>query len=264
MSSNQLELTDKEKKVIMTNFFPVSATSADMSFCMGVANQFGLNPLLNQIYFVERKSKVNNQWHTKTVPMVGRGGFLTIAHKSGKFAGIEVSTAIEETPFFGANGWEMKKDLTATAKVFRTDTEKAFVVTVAFEEYAQYSNYNNVQTLTKFWKEKGVTMLKKVAESQALRTAFNVSGIYVEEEINDNNTTDEPKAKELPKEHDDVNAMLTEDLGSKSVNVADGTSAEDVAEEMPAYTTVENTFIGEKQVSEQIHKNQSAMELDIG
>ena len=262
--SNQLGLTEKEKKVIMTNFFPVSATSADMSFCMGVANQFGLNPLLNQIYFVERKSKVNNQWITKTVPMVGRGGFLTIAHKSGKFAGLETSAQIEEVPQYGANGWEMKSDLVATAKVYRTDTEKPFIVSVAFSEYAQYKEYNGVKELTKFWKEKGVTMLKKVAESQAYRTAFNVSGIYVEEEINDNNTTDEPKAKELPKEHDDVNAMLTEDLGSKSVNVADGTSTEEVAEEMPAYATVEDTFIGEKQVSEQIHKNQSAMELDIG
>ena len=183
--------------------------------------------------------------------MVGRGGFLTIAHKSGKFAGIEVIAEIKDTPIFENGGWIMKSDLVATAKVFRTDTDKSFDVSVSFNEYAQKTFKGD---LTKFWKEKGVTMLKKVAESQSLRTAFNVNGIYIEEEINDQHNN-EPKVKELPKEKDEVNAMLTEDLGNKAVNIVDGTTTDAEIEEMPAYTAVENEY--------QTHENQGTLELNL-
>ena len=181
---NELELTDNEKKVIKDNFFPQNASVEDMRFCMSIANQFGLNPLLNQIYFVGRKSKVGNNWIEKVSPMVGRDGFLTLAHKSGKFAGIETTTTIKKTPRYDGKTWTEERDLVAICKVYRTDSERPFVVEVAFNEYAGKTREGD---LTKFWKEKGVTMLMKVAESQCLRKAFNVSGIYAEEELADVN-----------------------------------------------------------------------------
>ena len=134
--SNELQLTDNEKKVIKNNFFPQNASTEDMRFCMSIANQFGLNPLLNQIYFVGRKAKVNSQWIEKVSPMVGRDGFLTIAHKSGKFAGIETKTTIKQVPTFDGNEWTEERDLVAICSVYRTDTERPFIVEVAFKEYA--------------------------------------------------------------------------------------------------------------------------------
>lgn len=238
--SNQLALTDDEKKVIMKNFFPPTATKEDMAFCMGVANQFGLNPLLNQIYFVERSTGYGQDKVTKTVPMVGRGGFQTIAHKSGQFAGIETSVDIAEAPTFKNGVWINESDLVATCKVYRKDTEKAFIVSVAFKEYAQ-KKYGGA--LTKFWQEKGVTMLKKVAESQALRSAFNVNGIYIEEEINDNKSRPEAQAPQVT-EVDEINAMLTQDLTGKNVDIVDGQVTEnDDIDEMPAYVTPEKTTL---------------------
>lgn len=237
--NDQLGLTTAEKNVVLKNFFPPNASSADMAFCMGVANKFGLNPLLNQIYFVERKQKIDNNWITKVAPMVGRDGFLTIAHKSGQFDGIETTTEIKKVPFLDGDQWEEKTDLVAICKVYRKDTERAFIVEVSFNEYAGRKNSGE---LTKFWKEKGVTMLMKVSESQCLRKAFNVSGVYAEEELNDVNIVPsseaEPKQLKQP-EHDDVNAELTEGMAGQSVNIVSGEVTEegiDHAEyERPAY-----------------------------
>ena len=250
--SNELQLTKDEKLVIKNNFFPVNTTPADMAFCMGVANQFGLNPILNQIYFVGRKAKINGQWVEKVSPMVGRDGFLTIAHKSGKFAGIETKTTIKQVPTFKNGEWVEERDLVAICSVYRTDTERPFIVEVAFSEYAGKTNQGE---LTKFWREKGATMLKKVAESQCLRKAFNVSGIYSEEELNDINVV--PKAEEVVETTtDDVTALITEDMNNQNVNIVTGEVSQHTqpaGEEVPAY------------MSDEVAENpqQQTLELDI-
>ena len=57
-----------------------------------------------------------------------------------------------------------------------------FIVEVAYSEYVQTTSRGDI---TKFWKEKPKTMIKKVAESQALRKAFDITGLYSKDEIND-------------------------------------------------------------------------------
>jgi len=245
--ANKLQLTDNEKRVIKNQFFPQTATTEDIRFCMAIANQFGLNPLLNQIYFVGRKAKVNGQWIEKVSPMVGASGFLTIAHKSGKFGGIETKTTIKQVPTFKGGEWIEERDLVAICSVYRTDTERPFIVEVSFKEYAQKTREGE---LTKFWKEKSVTMLKKVAESQCLRKAFDVSGIYAEEELNDINPV--IKAEEVVAPADDnVTALLTEDMSNQNVNVVTGEVTED-----------EVDMLEEIEV-ETIHENQGVLELDV-
>mgnify|MGYP007017067282 CR=1 FL=1 len=44
-----------------------------------------------------RRSKVNDQWIEKVEPLAGRDSFLTLAHRTGKFAGIESKVEIKET-----------------------------------------------------------------------------------------------------------------------------------------------------------------------
>jgi len=245
--SNELELTDNEKRVIKNQFFPQTATTEEIRFCMAIANQFGLNPLLNQIFFVPRKSKVNGQWIEKVSPLVGRDGFLTIAHKSGKFAGIETTTTIKKVPVFSNGEWNEERDLVGICKVYRTDTERPFIVEVSFKEYAQKTFQGD---LTKFWKEKPITQIKKVAESQCLRKAFNVSGIYAEEELNDINPVIKSEEVVAPVE-DNVTALLTEDMSNQNVNVVSGEVTEnevDLLEEIEVET---------------IHENQGVLELDV-
>ncbi|MDA3056460.1 MULTISPECIES: phage recombination protein Bet [unclassified Campylobacter] len=177
--------TDEEKRIIRNQFFPagVNVSDNDMIYCMRVAKTFGLNPILKQIYFVERKTLVDKQWITKVEPVAGRDSFLTLAHRSGKFAGIESEAVIKEKPFYNGTEWQIRKELVAIAKVYRTDTERPFVVEVSYSEYAQKTRQGEI---TKFWREMPETMLKKVAESQCLRKAFNISGLYSIDERGDN------------------------------------------------------------------------------
>ena len=76
--------------------------------------------------------------------------------------------------------WEDFKDLVATSKVFVKGIDHPFIVTVNYSEYVQKKHTGEV---TKFWSDKPQTMLKKVAESQVLRKAFDITGLYDESEL---------------------------------------------------------------------------------
>lgn len=114
----------------------------------------GLNPLLNEIFAISYAGTMSIQ--------VARDGFLTIAHRSGKFAGLESGVKEEGTKKLG---W---------AKVYHKD----FLVPVYQE--ADFNEYNTGKNL---WVSKPNTMIKKVAEAMALRKAFNINGVYSPEEM---------------------------------------------------------------------------------
>lgn len=112
--------------------------------------------------------------------MVGRDGFLSIAHRTNQFAGIETSAGIREVPQLENGQWVIKQQLVAESTVWRKDSDKPVTVQVSYNEYCQRTAEG---TPTRFWLEKPETMLKKVAESQALRKAFNIHGVYSPEEL---------------------------------------------------------------------------------
>jgi|GEM_PF-2800917 len=64
--------------------------------------------------------------------------------------------------------------------------------------------------ITKFWREKPETMLKKVAESQALRKAFDISGLYSVDEVGENEDKDDklPQKLQTPKTQN-LNELLS-------------------------------------------------------
>lgn len=169
-------LSKEEKSVIDRQFFPQGASVDDKRYCMQVAEGFGLNPILKQIYFIPRKVNVgdmkNPKWIEKTEPFIGRDSFLLIAHRTNLFDGMETTSSIEETPFLDNGEWKLKRDLTATTKVFKKDCKLPFIVTVNYSEYVQKKKDG---TITQIWNDMPITMLKKVSESQALKKAFNIT-----------------------------------------------------------------------------------------
>jgi len=174
-------LTNEEKRVVKAQFFPEGTTVEEMNYCMKVAESLNLNPILKQIWFIPRRSKnANNQWVNKVEPMAGRDSFLTLGHRSGQFDGIKSWVEIKEGPSLVNGEWEMKKDLYGIAEVRRKDTSETWRVEVKYAEYVQTKADG---TPTKFWSGKPETMIKKVAESQVLRKAFNISGLYDESEL---------------------------------------------------------------------------------
>lgn len=172
---------DKEQMaVIESQFFPQGASKAEQAYCFSVARELCLNPITKEIFFVKRRQKIGDTWINKVEPMVGRDGFLSIAHRTNQFAGIETTATIREAPVLEEGQWRQKQQLVAECSVWRKDSPKPFTVQVAYNEYCQRTNEGQP---TKFWAEKPETMLKKVAESQALRKAFNIHGVYSPEEL---------------------------------------------------------------------------------
>lgn len=95
---------------------------------------------MHQVFFVPRRAKVTKNGKDvrieKIEPLVGRDG-LTIAHKSGKFGGIRSYSEIKNYPKLVNNQWQYTQDLVAICEVYRTDTNKPFIVEVAYSEYVQ-------------------------------------------------------------------------------------------------------------------------------
>ena len=176
----KIEFDQEQLHVIESQFFPQGASKAEQAYCFSVAKELCLNPITKEIFFVNRRQRVGDKWVNKVEPMVGRDGFLSIAHRSNKFAGIETTTSIREVPQLEGIQWRMKTQLVAECSVWRKDSSKPFTVQVAYNEYCQRTAEGQP---TKFWAEKPETMLKKVAESQALRKAFNIHGVYCPEEL---------------------------------------------------------------------------------
>jgi phage recombination protein Bet len=165
---------------IKKQFFPANSNVKDIEFCIKVAQELNLNPVKREIFFIERKAQVNGQWITRVEPLTSRDGFLSIAHKSGLFAGIKSWTELRNVPKLINGQWNDSTELVAVAEVYRKDTDIPTVVEVEYSEYVQLTKAG---APTKFWAKMPKTMLKKVAESQALRKAFNISGIYAVEEM---------------------------------------------------------------------------------
>lgn len=176
----KIDFSQEELAVIKKQFFPAGGTPAEQQYCFAVAKELGLNPITREVFFVPRKQKVNGQWVEKIEPMVGRDGFLSIAHRSSQLAGMETTAGIREVPRLVGGKWQFQQDLVAECTVWRKDSEKPFTVQVSYSEYVQKNNEGHP---TKFWSEKPETMLKKVAESQCLRKAFNIHGVYSPEEM---------------------------------------------------------------------------------
>ena len=191
-------LKEDEIKLVKSQFFPPTATVQEIEYCMGVAKSFNLNPILKQIFFVPRKSKVGNQWIEKVEPLAGRDSFITLAHRSGVFESIESYTEIRKVPILQQGQWVETDELVGIAKVYKTNREKPFIVEVNYSEYVQTKQSGEV---TKFWKEKPHTMIKKVAESQCLRKAFDITGLYDETEVESGNIIEaeiQPQASHQP------------------------------------------------------------------
>ncbi len=139
----------------------------------------GLNPLISEIAAVPYYNKKTGK--TVLSIQVMRDGFLTIAHRSGKFAGMKSGVKEHTLHEIKEGESEISEKIAKTryvgwAKVYHKDFKVPLYQEADFEEYD-----NSVKN--PLWISKPKTMIKKVAESMALRKAFNVSGVYAKEEM---------------------------------------------------------------------------------
>jgi len=136
-------------------------TDTEFELLMYMANKYGLDPLVHQIWAVKYQNK-------PALIFAGRDGFLEIAHRSGYFDGMEAGTR------------EEYEDIIGWCKVYRKDMSHPFYVEVYLKEYLKPLTAGQRPGP---WQTMPRVMIQKVAESSALRRAFSVSGLYCPEEI---------------------------------------------------------------------------------
>jgi len=142
------------------------ATEQEIVLFLNQCKMFDLNPFKREIHLIKYSDR------DPATFVVGYDVYLKRANRSKLWAGME--SGIKGT---GNN-------MIAWVKVYRKDWAQPLYHEVDFEEYAKYKKDGE---LTRFWKEKPKTMLKKVAISQAFRMAFpeDFAGMpYTVEEIN--------------------------------------------------------------------------------
>lgn len=157
----------------------------------------GLDPLSRQIYALERREKVGNEWVSRMSIQTGIDGFRLIAERTGRYA-----PGPEATFDYDAKG-NLRK---ATAFVKKLTADGTWHEVSASAFWPEYVATNKEGRPTRIWAEKPHVMLSKCAESLALRKAFpaEMSGLYTAEEMDKANapTVDyqppAPEAAEQP------------------------------------------------------------------
>lgn len=149
---------------------------ADMVQFLTLCQVNQLNPFLREAYLVK--------YGTQPAQMItSKDAFMKRADRCQDFEGIESGV-------IGMNEQDVVQDFQGSflppkwkviggwAKVYRKG-RKPYVQRVSFDEYNQQQST---------WKKIPLTMIKKVAEVQALREAFpnNLSGLYISNEYADN------------------------------------------------------------------------------
>lgn len=180
MSAELVKAADWQSQIdLVKRMYAKGATDDEFKLMSHIAVKYELDPLVKQIWLVKYGTQPASIF-------TGRDGFLSIAHRTGQFAGmstevVKVDEKIEVVKsrknFKGEKitnvvkrEWQYK----AVCTVRRKDTPHPFIVEVYEEEYTTAEN---------LWQTKPRTMLGKVAESQCLRKAFDIAGLYSPEEM---------------------------------------------------------------------------------
>lgn len=154
----------------------------DLAFFLLVANQYHLNPLKNEIYATYQKVQKGKQWVEKIVPIPSIHGLRKLARQS-------------KNPSYNYTGkaeCEIDGDgdiISATVPVYghfenSTEIVKVGEYTAYMEEFVKTKTDNDGNTYRSGnWKTMPRVMLVKCAEANAIRSSFDIGGIYIEEEI---------------------------------------------------------------------------------
>ena len=154
------------------------ATDEEFKLLLYMAHQYQLDPLLKQIYLVKYGNKPAQIF-------AGRDGYLAIAQRSGALDGLSTTVRVEAVPLsveytYYADGarktgtFRREVQYVATCTIWHRHMSHPVISEVWEEEYT---------TGRDLWVNKPRTMIAKVAECQALRKAFNISGLYDPDEI---------------------------------------------------------------------------------
>jgi len=135
------------------------ASNEEMLALVVVANEYGLNPLLKEMYAFPAKGG-------GIVPLVGIDGWTKIVNRQPNFDGVEFRDVVNE------NGELVAMD----CLMYRKDRSHPVIVRERMSECARN---------TEPWTKTGSRMLRHRVYIQAARLAFGISGLVDEDEAPD-------------------------------------------------------------------------------
>lgn len=215
------EMTGYEPDLIRVIQETVAKKTAPMElvYFLKIAKGLDLNPLTKEIWcYKDNKGNL--------LIFAGRDGFLTVAQRDKQFQGLRSSEVCKNDVFeLDIPNAEITHKISvkeprgpivgAYAIAYRKNGEK----TIEWAETATYDKGSNA------WATHKAEMIKKVAEVHALRKAFGIHGLYVEEEFvikNEVVVSDTP-TKELPSaDQPDFIAQIKDILAEKFAGKGEG------------------------------------------
>lgn len=198
-----------EQRELIRQTIAPNCTQAEFDLFLEIAQRYGLNPLHGEIYAAKMPSRDGGGG--KFTPIVGRDGFLAIANRHPDFKGIEADVVHEFDDFkrnadgtvshtyeLGSGGQQPEKveadpvtDSEPGTKVTPPTVRKRGNIVGAWAIvhragrvptyfFAPFHEYNTGKSA---WRGYPDAMIRKVAVANALREAFNLSGLYHEAEL---------------------------------------------------------------------------------
>lgn len=209
LSKMKKELGTNEKQVtFVRNMINPDLTDVELMVFLTFSNKLQLNPFLQEIIPIVYKGK-----ERRVSYIITRTGKRVVAGRTGQLQGITTETT------YTAGG----EQVPAYAEGARLFSAKATVVRngINFTAEVLNSEYNTGYNV---WKTKPDTMLRKVAESQALSSAFpEILGSTYDEAEAESMTNGHNKVIEVPDDKEPATQEQRDTLKEMGIDVGDRT-----------------------------------------
>ena len=179
--AEQVKSYSLEELKIIKETVAKGASDLELAYFANVSKRYGLDPFLKQIWFY-KDTKGN------IIILAGRDGFLSLAQKDPRWNGI-TSDIVRKDEFFSmdaSNGkTEHHKVVTSKEPIlgaYAICRPKGVEITTI--EWADFEVYNKNYNV---WKSDPAAMIKKVAETHALKKAYGISGLQSEYDFDTTN-----------------------------------------------------------------------------
>lgn len=206
--SNTMDLWESEKSLAeIKAIFAKNLSNNEFSAFIGMGKANDLNPFLREIWAVKYDEKSPAQI------FIGRDGYRKLAQRNPDYNYHQVDAVYSNDIFQFADG-KVRHSYTASnrgkllgayCQVFKHSTSESTYVYCPLEEYSTGKSLWNPQT------GKQATMIKKVAEAQCLRMAFQEQYAGTYSEFEDPNTIMVDGQEYIPKRSQaaKMNSLLT-------------------------------------------------------
>lgn len=238
--------TNKEQLAEVKQLFAPQLSDLEFTGFVGMGKALGLNPFLRELWALK---------YDKSKPaqiFIGRDGYRKVAQRQKDYD-YHYADAIYSNDKFTVKNGDIDHEYSfldrgalvgAYCVVKRKCSSKATYSIVKLEEYdKKHSNWGTMKE----------TMIKKVAESQALRSAFQdtFAGTYSEDELPE---LSQPKNSRTQKLKEKLNIHTGEIIEGESVNVASNDNDQDCNKQLPDIATIDQLtairdFLQEKRFS---------------